>query len=262
MHYGVCIGLDDSEKIRIAAESNFDYVECGFGTLAKCSDEEFELYKNVLQENNIKAEAANGFLPGELKVCGENVDCAALSAYIEKGMLRGSQIGLETVVFGSGGARSLPDGWDYAKGFLQIAEFLRNIAGPIAEKYGVRIVMEPLRRKECNIINTVKEGVMLAACSGRENVGGLADLFHMVEEGDTNEDIKDLKGSLWHAHISNPVSRAKCNRIYPLGENEFDYKSFIEALEYAGCMRCSVEAGCFDFEKEAPVAAQLLKNLL
>ena len=261
MRYGVCIGLDNSDKIRIAAGSGFDYIECGFGTLSKCSDEEFEIYKNVLNENNIKVEAANGFLPGELKVCGEKVDYDALYAYIEKGMLRGSQIGLKTVVFGSGGARCLPDGCDYAKGFLQISQFLRDIAGPLAEKYGVRIVMEPLRRKECNIINTVKEGVMLAVCSGRENVGGLADLFHMVEEGDTNEDIKDLKGSLWHAHISNPVKRANANRIYPQGENEFDYKAFIEALEYAGCTRCSIEASCFDFEKEAPVAAQLLKSL-
>ena len=261
MRYGVCIGLDSSDKIRIAAESGFDYIECGFGTLAKCSDEEFELYKNVLSENNIKVEAANGFLPGELKVCGENVDTDALCAYVEKGMLRGSQIGLETVVFGSGGARCLPDCWDYTKGFLQLADFLRDIAGPIAEKYGVRIVMEPLRRKECNIINTVKEGVMLAACSGRENVGGLADLFHMVEEGDTNEDLKDIKGSLWHAHISNPVKRANANRIYPLGDNEFDYKAFIDALDHAGCTRCSIEASCFDFEKEAPVAAKLLKSI-
>lgn len=262
MRYGVCIGLDNSEKIKIAAESGFDYIECGFGTLAKCSDEEFELYKKVLNENNIKVEAANGFLPGELKVCGEKVDSAALYSYIEKGMQRGAQLGLKTVVFGSGGARCLPDGWSYSNGFLQIAQFLRDIAGPVAEKYGVRIVMEPLRKKECNIINTVKEGVMLAACSGRENVGGLADLYHMVEQGDTNEDIKELKGSLWHAHISNPVKRANSNRIYPMGENEFDYKSFIEALEYAGCKRCSIEAASFDFEKEAPVSAQVLKNLL
>ena len=261
MRYGVCIGLDNADKIKIAAESGFDYIECGFGTLAKCSDEEFELYKNVLQENNINVEAANGFLPGELKVCGENVEREALCAYIEKGMRRGAQIGLKIVVFGSGGARCLPDGWDYAKGFSQLSCFLRDIAGPIAEKYGIRIVMEPLRRKECNIINTVKEGVMLAVCSDRENVGGLADLFHMVEEGDSNEDIRDLKGSLWHAHISNPVKRANANRIYPLGENEFDYKSFIEALEYAGCTRCSIEAVSFDFEKEAPAAVQVLKSI-
>lgn len=261
MRYGVCIGLDNSDKIKIAAGCGFDYIECGFGTLAKCSDEEFELYKNVLNENNIKVDAANGFLPGELKVCGDKVDCDALAAYIEKGMKRGAEIGLQTVVFGSGGARSLPEGWAYSEGFLQLAEFLRDIAGPIAQKYGVRIVMEPLRRKECNIINTVKEGVMLAACSGRENVGGLADLFHMVEEGDLNEDIKALKGSLWHAHISNPAKRENANRIYPLSINEFDYKAFIDALEYAGCERCSIEAACFDFEKEAPVAAQLLKNI-
>ena len=127
MRYGVCIGLDNTDKIKIAAESGFDDVECGFGTLANCSDEEFELYKNVLRENNIKVEAANGFLPGELKVCGEKVEISALSAYIEKGMLRGSHLGLETVVFGSGGARSLPENWDYTKGFLQIAEFLRSI---------------------------------------------------------------------------------------------------------------------------------------
>ena len=40
-----------------------------------------------------------------------------------------------------------------------------------------------------------------------------------------------------------------------------DYKSFIDALEYVGCPRCSVEAGNHDFASEAVVAMKLLKSL-
>lgn len=262
MRYGICVGLDDFDKIKLAAQSGFDYIECGFGNLAKSTDEEFESYKKNLEEAGIKNEAANGFLPGELKVTGENVDFDALRAYIEKGMSRGVQIGLETVVFGSGGARRLPEGCSYDKGFMQIAEFLKKVAGPVAAKYGVRIVLEPLRKDECNIINTVKEGVIVAAVSGQDNVGGLADLYHMIGEHDTNEDIKDLKGRLWHAHISNPAKRGRHKRIYPIGIDEYDYKSFIEALEYSGCERCSVEAPVLDAKTEIPAAAQMLKSIL
>lgn len=254
MKFGACIGYDP-ERIKLAAEFGFDYLEAGFAFFVKNTDEELEGYRKCLEENNIKCEASNCFIPGELKVVGENVDYDALKAHVEKGMSRGIKVGLQTVVFGSGGARSIPEGFPYYKAAAQIAYFLKNIVAPTAEKYGITVVVEPLC--DCNIINTVKEGCIFAAMAESDNVKGLGDSFHMYTFGDKFENIKDVKGFLGHAHIAEPT-----DRVYPYENDGADYHSFLEALEFAGCPRCSIEAGCKDFAKEGPVALGILKAAL
>lgn len=261
MRFGVCRGVEALEDIKTAAKAGFDYIETGFSGLSRCSEEEFEAFAAALKENDIKCEASNGFLPRDYKVVGEEFDEEKIAAYIEKGMERGAKVGLQVVVFGSGKARAVPDGMSFAEAYKQLVYFLGEVAAPIAARYGVTVVTEPLRKDESNIIHTIKEGVMLGAATGRENVGGLGDIYHMVGAGDTYDDVRELKGSLLHSHISNPNGNGVKNRTYPADAAEFDYKGFIDALEFAGCPRCSVEAGCDDFAREAPLAAKLLKSL-
>ncbi|MCQ2480376.1 MAG: sugar phosphate isomerase/epimerase, partial [Clostridia bacterium] len=205
MRFGMCMGIESPERVKMIADAGFDYVECGFCSLSRADDSVFEEFKDALNENNIKCEAANGFLPKDLPIINGDLD--AIASYIENGMKRGAEIGLKKIAFGSSKARNVPDGVSYAEGFRQLGEFLKNVVSPLAEKYGITIVTEPLRKDECNIINTVKEGTMLAVLSGKENISCLADIYHMIGEGDTLDDVKQLKGSLKHAHICNPVSK-------------------------------------------------------
>lgn len=261
MRFGVCRGVDALEDIKTAAKAGFDYIECGFSGLSRCSDEEFAAFEAVLKESGLQCEAANGFLPRDYKVVGEEFDEEKIAAYIEKGMVRGAKVGLKVVVFGSGKARAVPEGTSFAEAYKQLVYFLGEVAAPIAAKYGITVVTEPLRKDETNIIHTIKEGVMLGAATGRDNVAGLGDIYHMIGAGDTFDDVRELKGSLLHAHISNPVGKDGRKRLYPASPEEFDYKGFTDALVYAGCPRCSVEANCDDFTVEAPVSARLLKSL-
>ena len=259
MRYGVCTGIEYPERVKIIKDAGFDYIECGFCSLSRKEDSVFEEFKKALEENGIKCEAANGFLPKDLPII--NGDLKKIAEYIENGMKRGAQIGLKTIVFGSSGARKVPEGVSYAEGFRQIGEFLKNVVSPLAEKYGITVVTEPLRKDECNIINTVKEGVMLAVLSGKENIGGLADIYHMIGEGDTFEDVKQLKGSINHTHICNPYTKKNLKRDFPMNMEEFDYQGYVDALKFAGCERCSVEAQCVNFDEEALAAGKLLKSL-
>lgn len=261
MKFGACRGVEDPNNVVIAKKAGFDYVECGFHGLSTCEDEVFEAFKKALEDNDIKCEAANGFIPRDMKVLGDEMDVERLKAYIEKGMYRGSLIGMETVVFGSGKARNIPEGMEFGEAFKQLGSFLRDIACPIAKKYGITIVIEPLRADESTIIHTITEGVMLATLAGCDNVAGLADIYHMLGCGDTNETVISLKGGIKHGHISNPVERGNFKRVYPADVNEFDYKGFVDALAKAGCERCSVEANTDDFANDAPPAAAVLKNL-
>ncbi|MCQ2470873.1 MAG: sugar phosphate isomerase/epimerase [Clostridia bacterium] len=259
MRFGMCMGIESPERVKMIADAGFDYVECGFCSLSRADDSVFEAFKDALNENNIKCEAANGFLPKDLPIINGDLD--AIASYIENGMKRGAEIGLKKIAFGSSKARNVPDGVSYAEGFRQLGEFLKNVVSPLAEKYGITIVTEPLRKDECNIINTIKEGTMLAVLSGKENISCLADIYHMIGEGDTLEDVKQLKGSLKHAHICNPVSKKGLKRDFPQDNAEFDYKAYVDALEFAGCDTCSVEAQCIDFESETLLAGKLLKSL-
>lgn len=261
MRYGVCMGVKNPEYVKVCEDAGCDYIESNFGQIARCTEEEFSAFEKAINESAIKCEAANCFMPGDLSMVGENVNYDAIREYVDFGMSRGAKIGLKTVVFGSGGARRLPEGWSYREGIRQLAYFLGEIVSPIAAKYGITVVTEPLRAAETNVINTVKEGVMLASFAGKDNISGLADLYHMLNAGDTNDDVRQLKGNLHHAHISNPYGNEKDRRIFPADPSEFDYKSFVDALEYAGCERCSVEAATSDFVKDTPVAISVLKNL-
>lgn len=260
MRYGVCRGTDRTEDIILAAELGFDYIETGFSALSRDTDEEFETFKATLEKAGIKCEAANGFLPRDYRVTGKEIDYELLASYVKKGMERGSQVGLKTVVFGSSRARNLDEETDYITGFRQLVKFLCEIACPIAKQYGITVVIEPLRQEESNIINTVIDGASLAAASGCDNVASLADIYHMQTENDSFENIRRLKGCLKHAHISHPCGEDMSDRIYPSDPDEYDYKGFIDALTYAGCTRCSIEAGTKDFETDAAAAIKVLKQ--
>ncbi len=261
MRFGVCTGLDNEENVRIAAQSGYDYIECGFQMFANATEEQLAEWEEREQKYNIFSEAVNCFLPGSLPVTGDNVDYDALTEFVSRGMKNCARMGVKTVVFGSSGARSIPVGYSYESAVRQMAYFLREIASPEALKYGITIVTEPLRKAETNMINTVKEGVLLAAMADRENIRCLADLYHMHMCGDTAEDILMIKDSIIHAHISNPSERDGRNRVYPLSADEYDYKSFLDALSEGSCERCSIEAGVIDFASEAPAAIRLLRSL-
>lgn len=261
MKYGICVGMDQLNRIQVAAQCGYDYIEANFTAMTQADEATFAAFKEALAENNIPCEAANCFLPGNIRLTGPEADLASARAHIEKGMKRADELGIRVIVFGSGGARKVPEGTPFREAFEQLIVFLREVAGPIAAQYGISIAVEPLCPQETNIINRVKEGAMLAAASGCENVGGLGDLFHMAIIGDDGAELRALKGCLMHTHIANPALNTPKQRWYPADPAEYDYADFIRAAEYAGSPRCSVEGTCSDFETEAPKALETLRAI-
>ena len=93
-----------------------------------------------------------------------------------------------------------------------------------------------------------------------ENVCSLCDLYHMYVEGDTYDDVRELKGIIRHAHVSNPVpNRSDMKRCYMENPEEFDYKGYFDALKFAGCERISIEADTKDFNADIKSAAEIMK---
>ena len=253
MRFGVCIG-SDAQKIAIAKKSGFDYVESAFEMLASAPSQIFTDFQDELKKNQIPCESVNCFLPGSLKVVGPQVDRQAVYEYVRRGMENGENLGVKTVVFGSGGARSIPDGFAYDTAIRQIVTFLKEIAGPLAAEHGITVTIEPLC--DCNVITTVKEGAIIAALTDHPNVKSLGDLYHMEKVGDTCKDVLAVKGVLKHAHIAQPSGR-----VYPSRGDGYDYRPFVHALEEIGCPRCSLEAGNKDFSAESKEAMEVFRTL-
>ncbi len=255
MKFGVCAGID---KIKYAAEFGFDYIETNFGALARYSDEEYERLKSELKKYNMPCEAANCFLSGVNKITGEDVNYEELEEILKVAFSRAEEIGIKVAVLGSSGARNL-NGYPYSKGINQIIHFVKNYAAPIAAQHGIIFVFEPLCKLESDVINTIKEGGMLASAIDLPNVGTLCDLYHMYVEGDTYDDIRELNGVLFHAHISNPCpSEQDKKRSYMKNADEFDYRGFFDALKAVGCERVTIEADTKDFEADAKEAIKIL----
>ena len=197
----------------------------------------------------------NLFLPGTLKVTGPVIDRDAQMAYVTKAFSRLARLGTTIVVFGSGGARRVPDGFNQQEAFAQLVDFGKRIA-PEAQKRGITIAIEPLRRQESNIINSAAEGLTLVNAIDHPNFQLMIDFFHLASEKEDPAIVAEAGPRLRHLHTANPQGR-----VFPLKWEEFDYAPFFARLRAAGYdKRISVEASTKDFASEAPQAIALLRR--
>lgn len=248
---GICTAIENAP---LMAEIGYDYVELGMTNVTRMSDEEYAELLAKVKASPLPVEAMNGMIPADYVLCSEECDGKAVKEYLTKAFARADELGVKVVVFGSGGARKLPDGMRHADGYRYLVRYLQ-LAGSIAAQYGISIAIEPLRAAECNIINHVAEAQWLAAQSGRRNVGALADLYHMMAGGEDSSALR-CKAGVIHCHIAE-----RLNRAYPAANDgsQADYAEFFAALKaknYAG--RVSIEGGCKDFAAEAKASYEEL----
>ena len=260
MKLGACLGWGDFSKYEFAKEIGLDYGETDFTDIALASEEDFIEFCENIKKLGLPVLAANHFLPGHLKLVGENVDKKALAEFLEKGLKRASALGIQSVVFGSGAARSFGEDYTLEKANEDMIIFLKEIASPIASKYDVNIVIEPLSFHETSMIHTVKDGVDFAEKADFNHVYGLADLFHVHNNKDDIDGIGDFVGKIKHAHIAEPETRIFPNKKADVSVNEI-YKRFINALEKAGCETLTIEARTDDFCKDLVEAIEVLDGL-
>lgn len=251
MKIGACVGTN-AEKARILKKLGYDYFETNCRELVSMPMEKID----ELKATGLPALAANCFI--SLRVVGEERDGEKLRAYVERLFERANYLGTEVLVFGSAGARRIPEGTSLAEGRAQIVDFLKRIVAPVAERYGLPVAIEPLNVTECNAVNTVEDGLEIMNAVSSPCVRLLADAAHMYKQSENFEKLRGLKGALIHAHTSNPAPES--GRVYPKRGDAFKQESFLEPLLAAGVERCSVEAGCGDFVEDAAEALEVLKK--
>ncbi len=255
MKFGVCIGTD-IENMIIAKDLGYDYCETNCGGIVKATFEHLEAMKAV----GLPVLSANCFIG--LRVVGEERDNNKISEYLEELFSRGAYLGVKCFVFGSSGARKIPDGMSLAEGREQIIYFLKNFVVPVAQKYNIPVAIEPLRPAECNAVNTVNDGIEIAKAVNSPYIKILADAYHMYEQGENMNSLRELEGWIIHAHTSNPAPDSSIGkkRIYPKNGDSFNQADFIEPLKAIGVECCSVEADVNDFYTDAESAIELLSQ--
>jgi sugar phosphate isomerase/epimerase len=162
-------------------------------------------------------------------------------------------VGGRVIVFGSGGARNIPEGFSRERAEAQLVEFL-ELAAEHVGKNGMKIAIEPLNRSESNVLNSVAEAVELAQRVNRDAIGVLVDFYHLTLEEEPFDHIAAAGSVLIHAHV------ADSGRLYP-GSGSYPYPAFYGALRGAGYdERISIECNWRDFAGELPRAMRFLRE--
>lgn len=253
MRIGCCTSWERVDKL---VEIGYDYVELSLADLASLPEDEFETIVKRVEASGIRCETTNNFIPKTVRITGPDVNQEQVDEYIDKALSRAGRLGVKHVVFGSGGAKNIPEGFPREQGYEQLVWQTKRISDT-ARKYGVAITIEPLRKAECNIINTFAEGCELAKDVDRDNIRVLVDFYHFAQENEPVQNIINGGEYLSHVHFAREEGR-----VYPCSLSEDDrYEPFFNALRTVGYnQRISVEAGTDDFEKDAPVALSFFRD--
>ena len=249
---GYCTSYRNAESAKAVG---FDYIEVGTSELAALSDADFDAAAVRLKEIGLAVPAANLFLPATVKVTGPDINVAQQTTYVRTAFRRLARLGVGVVVFGSGGARRVPDGFPKDEAFKQLVDFGKRIA-PEARANGIVVTIEPLRQQETNIINSAAEGLALVEAIADPNFQLMIDFYHLASEKEDPAIVVRAGSRLRHLHMANPTGR-----VFPLAWDEFDYASFFAALRQTGYdKRISVEGTPANLAVDAPKSIDLLRR--
>lgn len=254
MQYGVCGGPSLAAS---AAKAEFDFAEWTVGAFLK-PQEPIEAFLAALEEVRtamLPVPVLNCLMRGNFKVTGPQVNVNELQKYVTTTFERAERAGVEVIVFGAGDARRIPEGFDPKAAHDQLVQFC-SMCAPIARRHGVTVVVEPLNRRDCNVLTTVSECAALVREAAQPEVRLLVDSYHFMLESDSLEDIVAHGDLLSHVHIATVP-----NRLAP-GAEPCELAPFFDALTRAGYNgRVSIEAKIPSSEENLAMTLSVMRRL-
>jgi len=250
---GICTGIDNCA---VAQNAGYSFLEEGVrGFLVPAEPE--SVFSPILEKamkSPLPVTACNSFLPGNMKSVGPNPANEEILSFAETAFKRAKLAGVKIIVFGSGGSRSIPEGFSNEEATRQFVELCKKMA-PLAAKQEVVVVIEPLNTKECNFINSVAEGGEIVRAVNHRNIRLLADLYHMKMEDEGPENIIKYGNLLRHVHIAEKEGRSAP------GTHGEDFTPYFDALKKVGYKgSISVECKWQDLATQAPAAFRAITD--
>ncbi len=253
MSYGIC---GSPEIASLAVQAGFDYFEWSVGGLLKPREDNmaFDQAWSAVRQSGLDCPAVNVFVPPDLKITGPAVNFAALKEFVTTALQRAHQAGVKVIVFGSGGARRIPDGFDRDEAWQQIIAFCQMLA-PVAQAQGVTVVVEPLNVAECNVLTSVGECARLVRQINHPAIRLLVDAYHLLRDHDSMDDIYANRDILAHVHVATIP-----NRLAP-GMEDCDLGAFFKMLVRSGYTgRISIEGKLPERADELAKSLKLMKS--
>ena len=209
MKYGFCTGFaaDPLFSINSSLEAavyswGFDFIEYPLMTLAALSEAEFTRLIERRDENHLTSECVCNLFPASVPVIGERRDEARINDYLETAFERAKRLGVKKMIFGSAGARRLGEYSREKAG----EEFLLCLGtlNDFCTRYDMKVLIEAIRKGEADYINTLDEAaafVLEARKRDYRNIGLMADLFHMLSNGEPTDSLKNGLPLIEHVHV-------------------------------------------------------------
>lgn len=252
MDLGCCISSVEQAADVEAAGGDYYDLPVARTVMAGDDDAQFTTLLRRVSALRLKPRAYNVFLPPDLHVAGPAVNGERVDEYVRTAFERVRRLGGHIIGFGSGQSRSVPDGFSRAEAIVQLERFLRRAAAR-ATTYGLTLAIEPLRRAESNVFNTVRE------CSGfirQRRLDGIqlvADLYHMMEEGEHYDALDGSADLLAHVQVADSGRQ-------PPGLGSYDLSGFLRRLRGLGYKGdCSIECRWTDFPPQIGPAIHHLR---
>ncbi|MBC8105290.1 MAG: sugar phosphate isomerase/epimerase [Anaerolineae bacterium] len=254
MQFGICTSAENSAPAKAAG---WDFIEenCQSILQGLVEDDAQWMGRQRAAQSALPVLSANVLLPGSLKVTGPDFNEDALANYLHRVAERAKIIGIKTIVFGSGGARNVPDGFDRDAAKAQLADFCTAL-GVIGAGSGIMFAVEPLRRQECNIINTVGEAMPYVLAINQPSLQCLVDTYHLWSESEPLKNVRDAMPCIKHVHLADLEGR-----VAPGLSGTSDYRPIFRILKdakYDGLI--SVEATQFDIANDGERVLAFIKT--
>ena len=251
--FGAC--RSSIEDVTIMRDLGYDFWEWGAGPAFGPDKDEawWRKQKEEIAKRPLPLRSSNGLLLWSHRITGPKANPGPALDYAEIALRRADEVGVKTVVFGSGGARNVPGDFTASSALVK----------RVADLKTTQLVIEPLRPKESNIINYVFQGLAICREVNSPRLMQLADIFHMMMGGDSPHAIITAGELLKHVHIAEYGSRLFPGHDPALVGRLWPFFAALRMAGYAGGVSCECGWGdAKDFAKNAKTAIETMKGLL
>ena len=203
----------------------------------------FTLALQRVREAGLPIYACNYFIGRrDLRCTGPDASHDAVLAYATRAFARAQRLGVRVIVFGSSASRSIPEGFEEARARDQFATLLAAL-GPRARDHDVKLAVESLQSRECNFLTKIRDVADVVQRADHPNIRITADLYHMVAEQETPDDLRAVLP--WLAHLE--LAEVQGRRLpQPNGQ---DFRPFFKVLKTAGYSGAVCFEGRFESEE-------------
>jgi len=261
MRKGCVISPKDLNAPALLREFGYEYAEVSISTMGGMSDGELSDFEKALNGSGLRCETVNILFTRDIRLTGPEMKPETVNDYLTALFAKTERFGYETVVFGSGGSRRVPEDFPMEDARRQLDLVCRELLHPLAVKYGFVVALEELNTGECNILTSAAETNEMVNRLGLSTIKLVLDNYHIALVDEPYESLAEIGANINHVHMSHPR-----NRLMPcVGDGADDeYDAFFTALRGAGYDgRVTLEARQrIDLREDLRTAAELLARYL